>query len=245
MLTEHINKHHAECLVFFNPIGCDRGFWKNSLQPNILDKYEILLIDYPGYNSIFEKLSSFQELADYIHYNLLSKITKPFHMIGYSYGGFLLQHLLNNNYKTLKSATLIACVNKLGARDKEIVAVLKEVAQKDLYLFCRILTLFSNNPKEFKTNPLMGLQKFSNIKLSLTHAESLLQQLMHVLKYKQIEIREQKTPIKLIFGKDDKLIDVSQIEQFTKYFDNIEVFGLENESHIINMNKVYEILLRV
>jgi surfactin synthase thioesterase subunit len=242
MLTEHINKHHAECLVFFNPLGCDRVFWKNALQPDILDNYEIILIDYPGYNSDFEKLGSFQELADHIHYNLLAKITKPFHMIGYSYGGLVLQHLLNNYYDTLQSATLIACVNKLNSRDKEIVSVLKELAQKDLYLFCRILTLFSNNPEEFKTNPLIGLQKLSNIKLSLTNVNPLLQQLTHVLKYKQIDIRKQRTPIKLIFGEDDKLIDMSQIDLFAKYFDNMQVFGLEKEGHIINMNKIYNII---
>ena len=88
----------------------------------------------------------------------------------------------------------------------------------------------------------MGLQKFSNIKLSLLGVQPLLQQLNHILKVKEIKIRPQATPVNIIMGENDRLIDPEQMEKFSLYFTNLNISILEGESHILNMNKVYDIL---
>lgn len=239
-MIERINTDKPECLIFFNPMSSDICFWKNSIPQELINNYEVIFVDYPGYNSPIKQLKSFNDLATYYHNLLLCKITKPMHLIGYSYGGLLIQHLLNNKYQHLKSITLVACSNKLAIRDKEIVSILKNVIVNDLYLFSRLLTLFSHKPEEINNNPLIGLQKFSNLKITTKSYKPILQQLNHVLQLKEVDIRKQSTKSILIYGEDDRLIDMTTINRFQKSLNNITIVKLNDESHIIEINKVFK-----
>jgi pimeloyl-ACP methyl ester carboxylesterase len=243
-MIERINIDKSECLVFFNPMSSDICFWKNSIPQELINNYEIIFIDYPGYNSPMDQLNSFDDLATYYHKLLLCKITKPIHLIGYSYGGLLIQHLLNNKYQHLKSVILIACSNKLAVRDKEIVSILKNVIVKDLYLFSRLLSLFSHKPKEINENPLIGLQKFSNLKITTKNYKPVLQQLNHVLQLKEIDIRKQSTKSLLIYGEEDRLIDITTLNRFQNLLNNIKIVKLNNESHIIEISKVFKHIIK-
>lgn len=71
-MIERINIDKPECLVFFNPMSSDICFWKNSIPQELINNYEIIFIDYPGYNSPMEQLNSFNDLATYYHKLLLS-----------------------------------------------------------------------------------------------------------------------------------------------------------------------------
>lgn len=242
-MIEKINKDKQECLVFFNPMCSDINFWKKKIPQELVNNYEVNFINYPGYNSSFIPFKTFDELATYYHNELLSDIKKPMHLIGYSYGGLLIQHLLNNKYQNLKSVTLIACSNKLAVRDKEIVSVLKDLVAKDLYLFSRVLTLFSHKPEEINNNPLIGLQKFSNLKLTVKDYKPILQQLNHVLKIKEIKIKKQSTTTMLIYGEQDRLVDTSTINRFKGFLNKLEIIKLTDESHIIEMETIFKHLI--
>lgn len=239
-MIERINTDKPECILFFNPMSSDICFWKNNIPESLINNYEIIFINYPGYNSPMEKINSFQELADYYESKLLSKINKPMHLIGYSYGGLLIQHIIQKEYQNLKTVTLVACSNKLAVRDKEIVSVLKNVIVKDMYLFSRILSLFSHKPNEINENPLLGLQKFSNLKITTSNYEPVLQQLNHLSKLKDITIREQSTKTLIIYGEQDRLIDMTTLNRFKAFLKKIKIIKLKNESHIIEISKVYK-----
>ncbi len=243
-MIKRINTHNPECLVFFNPMSSDICFWKNSIPQELINNYEIIFIDYPGYNSPLKEFKSFNDLATHYHEELICKIKKPMHLIGYSYGGLLIQHLLNNEYPYLKSIILVGCSNKLAPRDKEIVSILKSIISHDLYLFSRLLSLFSHRPNEINDNPLIGLQKFSNIKLTTANHKPVLQQLNHILKIKEIDIREQATKSLLIYGEQDRLIDITTIDRFKKLLHNIKFVKLDDESHIADIDKVYKQIVK-
>jgi len=243
-MIERINKNQEECLIFFNPMSSDLCFWKNVIPQELKKEYEVIFVDYPGYNSPFIPFKSFEELSDYYHYELLSNIDKPMHLIGYSYGGLLVQHLLNNKYANLKTVTLIGCSNKLAVRDKEIVSILKSIVANDLYLFSRALSIFSHKPEDIDANPLIGLKKFSNLKLTVKDHLPILQQLNHILKIKEIEVRKQSTNALLIYGEHDRLIDLSTISRFKGFLDNLEIRELTNESHIISLEKVFVLITK-
>jgi pimeloyl-ACP methyl ester carboxylesterase len=234
-----INKHNTESLVFLNPMASDSCFWKNNLPDELANKYEIIFINYSGYNSPFVELQSFQDLSNYVHTEVLSKLKKPFHLIGYSYGGFLAQHLLKNNYSNLKSTILIGCSYKLTPKDKETASVLKNIIEQDLYLFCRTLTLLSHSPEDLNKNPLMGLQKFSNLKLAIERKESIIQQLDHILKLKEIQHTIHLGKSMVLYGENDKMIDTATIETFNNFFKDLEIIRLPNESHMIDSDIMY------
>lgn len=238
-MIQHINKHHPETLVFFNPICSDNCFWKKSIPEELVERFEVILFDYPGYHSPFVRLNNFQEMAGYVKQEVLSKIEKPMHLVGYSYGGLLIQHLLKDTYSNLSSVILVACANRLMPRDKEILSVLKNLAERDLYLFCRALTLFSHKPEEVNGNPLMGLQKFSNMKLSVSGNDPILQQINHILQVSQIHIPEQQTNTLLVYGAEDRLIDLDTLDQFHSCFENLRLVKLEGESHIVDPDKLF------
>jgi hypothetical protein len=133
----------------------------------------------------------------------------------------------------------VACANRLTPRDKEILSVLKNLAERDLYLFCRALTLFSHKPEEVNGNPLMGLQKFSNMKLSVSGNDPILQQINHILQVSQIHIPEQQTNTLLVYGAEDRLIDLDTLDQFHSCFENLRLVKLEGESHIVDPDKLF------
>lgn len=238
-MVQSINKNGTECLVFFNPLSSDSRFWKNAIPKKLLDRFEVVFFDYPGYNSPFIKLKDFEELANYVCKIILDKIEKPMHLIGYSYGGLLVQHLLNMKPRNLKSAILIACANKILPRDKEILSVLKKIGETDMYLFCRALTLFSHGHLDINNNPLIGLQKFSNLKLSVHDNIPVLQQINHILKTSNISIQKQSTKTLLIYGSDDRIIDTETIGCFNYYLENLSLIKLHGEAHIIDQTKMF------
>ncbi len=238
-MVQSINKTATECLVFFNPLSSDSRFWKNGIPKKMLDKYEVIFFEYPGYNSPFVKLKNFTELAGYVQEEILNKIQKPFHLIGYSYGGLLVQHLLNTQQEYLKSAILIACANKILPRDKEILSVLKKIGETDMYLFCRTLTLFSHGYADINKNPLMGLQKFSNLKLSVPDNTTVMQQINHILQTSTIPIEKQSTKTMLLYGADDRMLDLDAISYFNLYLNNLSKVRLNGEAHIINSTKMF------
>ena len=243
-MIQRINKGNPESLLFFNPMSCDINFWKKTIPSELINNYDVLLINYPGYSSPFIPFPSFQDLADYYHKKVLSKLDKPMHLIGYSYGGLLVQHLLNNHYDNLESVTLIGCSNKLAVRDREIVSIFKNIVTKDLYLFSRILSILSHNPEEIEQNPLIGLQKFSNLKLTVEDYQPILQQLNHILKVKEIEVRDQQVPAMLIYGDQDRLIETSTINRFKEFLEHLEIVKLKGESHILDMENVFHHIVK-
>jgi pimeloyl-ACP methyl ester carboxylesterase len=238
MKTYKINTHNKEVIVFFNPLGTDSNFWKNIIPQELINSYDILLIDYPGYNSEFTQHASMQKLADEIHQTFILKITKPMHFFGYSYGGMVVQLLMNNQYENLRSVVLIASSNSPTHRDLEIVSVLKGILQHDMYLFCRALNIFSQSPESINENQLMPLQMFSNLKVTTSGIDPVLQQINHILKIKKIEIRKQATPVLIIFGENDRLLEASAIKDFSLFFDNLKILKLSNAYHIINLESV-------
>jgi|GEM_PF-1872554 len=238
-MVQSINKSAEECLVFFNPLSSDSRFWRNTIPERLLNRFEVIFYEYPGYNSPFIRLNSFNELASYVNDQILDKIEKPIHLIGYSYGGLLVQHLLNLQPHNLKSAILIACANKILPRDKEILSVLKKLSEIDMYLFCRVLTLFSHGYADINSNPLLGLQKFSNLKLAIPDSIPILQQINHILRTSNIAIQKQATRTLLLYGSDDRVIDAETLDCFNEYLENLSLKKLQGEAHIINPRKMY------
>ena len=238
-MIEQIDSDKEECLVFFNPMGSSIHFWKRDFPQKLINNYEVIFVDYPGYNSQYIPIKSFDELASFYDKKLLSIIQKPMHFIGYSYGGLLILHLLNNKYQNLKSATLISCSNKLTIRDKEVVSVMKKIISYDMHLFSRTLSLFSHKPEQINNNPLIGLQTFSNLKLTIKDNRPVVQQLNHLLQMGEIKVKNQTVKSMLIYGEEDRLIDTSTLNRFNSFFKNLEIKKLENESHIIDTKKIF------
>ena len=161
------------------------------------------------------------------------------HLIGYSYGGFFIQHLLNKKYDNLKSVTLISCSNRLLPRNKEIMSVMKKIISYDMHLFSRVLLLFSNKPEEINQNPLIGLQTFSSLRLIVKDKRSIMQQLNHLSKMKEVKVPNQKIKSILIYGENDPLVDTSTLDESNPFFKDIKIVKLENESHMIDKAKLF------
>ncbi|HEU4552198.1 MAG TPA: alpha/beta fold hydrolase [Chitinophaga sp.] len=238
-MVQSINKSAAECLVFFNPLSSDSRFWKSTIPKRLLNRFEVVFYEYPGYNSPFIKLNSFNELALYVNDQVLNKIEKPVHLIGYSYGGLLVQHLLNLKPHNVKSAILVACANKILPRDKEILSVLKKLSEIDMYLFCRVLTLLSHGYADINRNPLLGLQKFSNLRLTIPDSMPVLQQINHILHTSTITIQQQATSILLLYGSEDRMIDTDTLNSFNEHLENLCCKKLHGEAHMMNPVKMF------
>ncbi|WP_343693360.1 alpha/beta hydrolase [Chitinophaga sp.] len=238
-MVQSINKNADECLIFFNPMSSDSRFWTTNIPRELLERFEVIFYEYPGYNRPFIKLENFKELARFIDKEVLENIHKPIHLVGYSYGGLLVQHLLNLNRHNIKSAVLIACANRILARDKELLSVLKKVSDVDMYLFCRVLSLFSHGYEDFNKNPLIGLQKFSNLKLSIPDKVPIIQQMNHIIRTARIEIQKQPTRTMLIYGSEDRMIDMDTLDSLHEYLENLSFKKLTGEAHIIDPAKMF------
>ncbi len=245
MEIERINSDKSECLLFFCPMCSDTYFWKNYIPEELINNYEIIFVNYPGYGcSPMREFASMKELANYYRTRILNKNKKPMHIIGYSYGGMLIQYLLETEYEYLESVILIACSNRLTLRDKEIIAVLKEILVKDLYLFARTLSLFSHKSSDINKKPLIALQKFSNLKIVTKGGSPILQQLNHILKQDGASVRKREEKVLFIYGKEDQLIDKKTIEEFREIYPNINIEGLKDEAHIIDLYKIFKYIIK-
>lgn len=238
-MVQSINKNADEALVFFNPMSSDSRFWTTNIPQRLLDKFEVVFYEYPGYNTPFLKMDTFNELAQYVNQEILEKIEKPIHLVGYSYGGLLVQHLLNMQLRNVKSAILIACANQILPRDKELLSVLKKVSDIDMYLFCRVLSLFSHGYADFNNNPLLGLQKFSNLKLSIPDKGPIIQQINHIIRTSKIDIAKQPTRTLLLYGSEDRMIDAETLDSLNEHLENLSLKKLYGEAHIINPTKMF------
>ncbi|QDP85575.1 alpha/beta hydrolase [Chryseobacterium sp. SNU WT5] len=244
MKTTVLNSYNDEAIVFLNPMGSDTRFWKKNFPDEILENYEVIFIDYPGYNSKFFKYKNFAEQAVDLCDNVLCKIKKPLHLIGYSYGGFLAQYIVNQNLENIKSMILIGSSYKLNPINIEINSVLKSVAKENLLLFCRSLSIISHEADEINSNPLMGLQKFANLKLSIDNSDVICNQLEHLLKHKSITFTCDKSLNTLIiYGENDKMMSDADINYYRNYFENLKVFKLRNESHMIPTETLYPLII--
>ncbi len=245
MEIERINSDKSESLLFFCPMCSDTYFWKNYIPEELMNNYEIIFVNYPGYGcSPMREFASMRELANYYRTTILNKNKKPMHIIGYSYGGMLIQYLLETEYEYLESVILIACSNWLTLRDKEIVSVLKEIIVNDLYLFARTLSLFSHKAPDINKNPLIALQKFSNLKIATKDSSPILQQLNHILKQDGASVRKKEEKALFIYGKEDQLIDKKTLNEFREIYSNIDIEELENEAHIIDIDKIFKYIIK-
>lgn len=244
MTTTVLNSYNEEAIVFLNPMGTDARFWKNNFPDEISDKYEVIFIDYPGYNSDFYRYASFPEVASDLYNTVLSTIDKPVHLIGYSYGGFLAQHIVNQNSDHIKSLVIIGASYKLNPINVEINSVLKSIAKDNLMLFCKTLSIISHEADEINKNPLLGLQKYANLKISVKDSEIICNQLEHLLKHKRFSLNcDPDINTLMIYGENDKMVSDYDMNYYRNYFENLKVIKLKGESHMIPTENIYPLLI--
>lgn len=244
MKTTVFNNNKPEALVFLNPMGTDTRFWKNNFPTEIMDKYETIFVDYPGYNSDFYTYNSFSEVALDLYNKVLSKIHKPLHIIGYSYGGVLAQHIVNKDLENIKSLVLIGASYRLNPINVEINSILKTIATDNLMLFCKTLSVISHEADEINQNPLLGLQKYANLKISLKDSKVVCNQLEHLLKHKKFSLscaHDIKTLI--IYGENDKMVSDQDMNYYRNYFENLKIIKLKGESHMIPTENIHPLLI--
>lgn len=244
MKTTVFNSDNREAIVFLNPMGTDTRFWKNDFPKEILDKYETIFVDYPGYNSDFHKYASFSEVASDVCETVLSTIHKPVHLIGYSYGGFLAQHIVNRDIENIKSLVIIGASYKLNPINVEINSILKTIAKDSLMLFCKTLSVISHEANEINQNPLLGLQKYANLKISVKDSEIICNQLEHLLKHKKFSLNCDPTiDTLIIYGENDKMISDYDMNYYRNYFETLKIIKLKRESHMIPTENIYPLLI--
>ncbi|YAR63596.1 alpha/beta fold hydrolase [Bacillus cytotoxicus] len=78
-----------------------------------MNDFEIILIDYPGFqNTEYHYVSSIQELTQLVTNTINELDEKPLHLIGYSFGGYVAQNLVMNSNLNVKTLTLIGSSKK-------------------------------------------------------------------------------------------------------------------------------------
>ena len=60
-----------EAILFLNPMCADTTFWKNIVSDRLASAYEILMVDYPGYNSAFVSQASLSDVAESVKREIL------------------------------------------------------------------------------------------------------------------------------------------------------------------------------
>ncbi len=243
-MIERINNDKPESIVFFNPMGTDLCFWKKKTPSYFINNYEVIFINYPGYNCLMETVDSFRDLADYYHEELLSQLEKPFHLVGYSYGGLLIQHILQREYAYVKSVSLIACSHKLSARDKENIYVLNEINAYNRFLFAKTLALLSYGPKAWAINPLLPIQIYANIKTTMKDHLPISQQLKHILDLKDITFPKVSVKALIIYGDQDQLMHAESLRAIEDLFESIKLIKLKNQYHMIDIDLIYKYLIK-
>lgn len=236
-------ENNSEAIIFFNPMGTSNTFWQRMLPKELYDKYEIILFDYPGFNSDFRIQKTVSETSKMIKNELLNQIDKPFHFCGYSYGGMVVQELLKHSYSNLRSVILIASQNIMTFYDKEINRTLHQILSTDELLFCRLLTILSYDPSFINKNNMFYLQLFSSLKLSPFSSRAISQQLNQMMQIDKIDFPVLKIPSLYVYGENDRMLKDYSEQEIIKLLPDIEIIKIPKSSHILNGDLLFEKIL--
>ncbi|EGJ72506.1 alpha/beta hydrolase fold protein [Bacteroides coprosuis DSM 18011] len=238
------SRNLSEKIIFLNPMGVDKSFWLNSIPKELYEKYDVVLFDYPGFNSQYIYQKTISETADYIFDKYIRGIDVPIHLCGYSYGGMVAQELLKRDLKELKSVILIATQNKLTTYDKELNKLLINLFNIDLLLFCRLLVLLSYNPSFVNENKMFYLQVFSSIKLSPEIAECITQQLDQMRQVDEIKFPVLDCSALYLYGEFDRMVKDNTANGINQLLPNIEVVKFSNSSHMIDSRLIFKEIIK-
>lgn len=227
-----------EALLFFNPMGTDTNFWRKNFPIELYKKYDVIFFDYSGFNSEFLKQTTIFETAQWVKNTILSGIDKPMHFCGYSYGGMVIQELIKEEFKNLKSIILIATQNRLTYYDKELPRTLKDVIHLDLLLYCRMLTLFSHAPSVLNANPIFPLQMLFNLNSSTASPAPIIQQLEQICMIDRIVLSPRLIPTLYMYGEHDRMIKADTAIEFNKIFENLNVIKFSDSYHMIDQDLI-------
>jgi pimeloyl-ACP methyl ester carboxylesterase len=119
-----------ERLLLLNPLGSDAGIWK--MIEKSFEDFEICLCEYPGYgDNPYEAYDSFETLADDLIQQIGKMNNKPLHIVGFSFGSWLAQHLVYRpGDLDIRSMTLIGSSEKIYTHGLEMMKSWMEVYQK-------------------------------------------------------------------------------------------------------------------
>lgn len=110
-----------ERVLFLNPMGADSAVWKMTEQA--FAGFECCFCDYPGYlDNPYVPYDSFATLADELIGQLELLDDKPLHIVGFSFGSWLAQHVVHQSRALhIKSFVLIGSSEKIYTHGMEMM----------------------------------------------------------------------------------------------------------------------------
>ena len=221
-----------KAILFLNPMCADTTFWKNIVSDRLASTYEILMVDYPGYNSAFVSQATLSDMAESVKREILDGMDKPVHLCGYSYGGIVLQEILKKGVKDLRSVVLISCPNRMTPYDKEVNRLLDTLLAEDEMAFCRLLMLLSYRPEFVNENPLFYLTVYAKIQAAGVKS-AMLQQLRQMIAMDTVDFELKGIKAMCVFGENDRLLRSDTLSRFQERIDGLRAEIIPGASHML------------
>jgi pimeloyl-ACP methyl ester carboxylesterase len=114
-------EHNSARILLLNPFFSNAKSW-NIILPNLTSKYEVVLVEYPGFGGApTPPMESVEEYSERVHYLVGNLPDKPLHIIGYSFGSWVAQQIASRYQNNLRSLTLIGSSNHIYQHGIHIV----------------------------------------------------------------------------------------------------------------------------
>ena len=199
------NTNQSERILFLNPMGSSSKIWYPISA--YLQAYEICFCDYPGFDAIpYQSFSTISELAESIKSELDDLSSKPTHIVGFSFGSWLTQHLVCELDFSVESVTLIGSSERIYRQGREMIGNWKDIYERTHSIedVLSQIAFWSFYTKTFES--VEGLLKnfmSSTIKL-LNNQEVILDQMSMALKFQTpVDLSKMNCPTLILRGKED------------------------------------------
>ena len=228
----------AEVIVFVHGFGADKDNWAFAA-PHFTDKYRLIAPDLPGFGendlsadrdySIAEQTARLMRFLDALGIDRC-------HIAGNSMGGFIaLQTALDHGHR-LTTLTLLNNAGVAGANESELQKLAAE-GQSPLVIRApgdvdRLLSFVAHKPR-----PIPG--QFKKVMYAeAKRREALLDQIFWAIARDSLEnpvndrLHEVKCPTLIVWGRHDRLIDVSAVDVLKDRIKGSEAVVFDHVAHV-------------
>lgn len=153
-------KHHrmgpseAPRLVLLNALGSTSNIWRPLVSALQAD-YELILLEFPGFaGSPPEAYASVTDLSRMVAETLSALPEKPHHIVGYSFGSWVGQHLALEGIQEARSLILLGSAYKIYELGIQMIEDwLRTLDRMGLEAMLRQLAFWSFSPATFDAQP--------------------------------------------------------------------------------------------
>jgi pimeloyl-ACP methyl ester carboxylesterase len=230
-----INPQGHQRLVCFSPMGASPSLWDHVL--GLMDQsWEIVHVNYPGYGTQkYQPFDSIDSFAVEIANEMNALEVKPTHLLGYSFGSWVTQYVMEYLTTEPCSLVLIGSSEKIYQQGISLLNSWLDISLTEgIEAVLRQVSLWSFYTKTFEQVPSL-VRTFTDASLkAIQTPEAIIGQIrMSLACTKTLDLERFSGPVLIIRGEYDNFYPRFCSENLLRRFRNAELIEFPDSGHAV------------